>query len=81
MFQVQSILMMEIVAETNLNAENASPIAHSPDYSSESDLEADPEEDEMRPICAFTTYYPSQRRLDPFETDDPAATPPPYRIS
>ncbi|GKG51799.1 hypothetical protein Tco_0544437, partial [Tanacetum coccineum] len=36
----------EIVAEDQLYAEDASPIAQSPDYVPESDPEADPEEDE-----------------------------------
>ncbi|GKF58233.1 hypothetical protein Tco_0171770, partial [Tanacetum coccineum] len=36
----------EIVAEDQPYAEDASPIAHSPDYVSESDPEADPKEDD-----------------------------------
>nr|GFC20629.1 hypothetical protein [Tanacetum cinerariifolium] len=80
----------EIVAEDQPYAENASPIAQSPEYVPESDFEMHPEDDddedpEEDPVDYpadggddATDQVPSAEETEPFETDESAATPPPH---
>nr|GFD32393.1 hypothetical protein [Tanacetum cinerariifolium] len=82
----------EIVAEDKPYAEDASPIAQSPEYGSseddeddDMDIEAD-EEEEEHPAPAdsvvvastATDQAPSAEETEPFKTDESAATPPPH---
>nr|GFC93814.1 hypothetical protein [Tanacetum cinerariifolium] len=87
----------EIVAEDQPYAEDASPIAQSPEYESseddEMDVEADEEEEEEEhPAPADSVVValiaadqaPSAEETEPFKTDESAATPPPnpaYRMT
>nr|GFB07179.1 hypothetical protein [Tanacetum cinerariifolium] len=62
----------EIVAKDQPYAEDASPIAQSPEYVSESDFEAHPKDDDDEDPAL------SAEETEPFETDESAATPPPH---
>nr|GEY35248.1 hypothetical protein [Tanacetum cinerariifolium] len=66
----------EIVAEDQPYVEDASPTAQVPEYVPESDLEAYPEEDNDED--PEEDPAPSAEETEPFETDESAATPPPY---
>ncbi|GJZ27797.1 hypothetical protein Tco_0572444 [Tanacetum coccineum] len=84
----------EIVAEDQPGAEDASPTAQSPDYVSESDPEADPEEgadedeeeegahqpsaDSVVVALPIADQAPSAKETEPFETDESTAKPPPH---
>nr|GFD31515.1 hypothetical protein [Tanacetum cinerariifolium] len=66
----------EIVAEDQPYAEDASPIAQSPEYVSESDFEAHPEDDDDED--PEEDPAPSAEETEPFKTGESAATPPPH---
>nr|GFC59110.1 hypothetical protein [Tanacetum cinerariifolium] len=73
----------EIIAEDQPYAEDASPIAQSPEYVPESDFEAHPEDDDDEDLEEDPVDYPadggdapSAEETKPFETDESAATPP-----
>nr|GEZ19629.1 hypothetical protein [Tanacetum cinerariifolium] len=66
----------EIVAEDQTYAEDASPIAQSPEYVLESDFEAHPEDDDDED--PEEDPAPSAEETKPFETDESATTPPPH---
>nr|GEX91117.1 hypothetical protein [Tanacetum cinerariifolium] len=70
----------EIIAEDQPYAKDASPIAQSPDYVPESDFEAHPEDDDDEDPEEDLVDYPapSAEEMEPFETDESAATPPPH---
>nr|GEY71188.1 hypothetical protein [Tanacetum cinerariifolium] len=74
----------EIVAEDQPYAEDASPIAQSPKYVPESDFEAHPEEMMMRTLRRILLIISPMEEMTamtkrkPSETDESAATPPPY---
>nr|GFC85672.1 hypothetical protein [Tanacetum cinerariifolium] len=66
----------EIVAEDQPYAVDASPIAQSPEYVSESDFKAHPEDDDDED--PEEDPAPSAEETKLFETDGSAATPPPH---
>nr|GEY81721.1 hypothetical protein [Tanacetum cinerariifolium] len=79
----------EIVAKDQPYAEDASPIAQSPEYDDEDDemdIEADEEDEEEHPAPADSVVVaptaadqaPSAKETEPFEIDESAATPPPH---
>nr|GFC56721.1 hypothetical protein [Tanacetum cinerariifolium] len=75
----------EIVAEEQPHAEDASPIAQSPEYDDDMDVEADEEEEEHPApadsvVIALTAadQAPFTEETEPFKTDESAATPPPH---
>nr|GEY71340.1 hypothetical protein [Tanacetum cinerariifolium] len=66
----------EIIAEDQPDAEDASPIAQSPEYVLESDFESHPEDNDDEDPKEDPA--PSVEETEPFETDESAATPPPH---
>nr|GEZ79762.1 hypothetical protein [Tanacetum cinerariifolium] len=66
----------EIVVEDQPYAEDASPIAQSPEYVPESDFEAHPEDDDDEDPKEDPAL--SAEETKPFDTDESAATPPPH---
>nr|GFA44474.1 reverse transcriptase domain-containing protein [Tanacetum cinerariifolium] len=82
----------EVVVKDQPYAEDASPIAQSPEYVPESDFEAHPEDDDDEDPAEDPVDYPadggvaptatdqasSAEETEPFETDESAATQPPH---
>nr|GFD44453.1 hypothetical protein [Tanacetum cinerariifolium] len=63
-----------IVAEDQPYAEDASPIAQSPEYEEEEDHPTPADSVVIAPTAA--DQAPSAKETEPFETDESAATPP-----
>nr|GFC68059.1 hypothetical protein [Tanacetum cinerariifolium] len=69
----------EIIAEDQPYAEDASPIAQSPEYANEKEEEEHPAPaDSVVVASTAADHAPSAEETEPFETNESAATPPPY---